>query len=152
MEHDLTIPFVGVSMMMVATLGLLYCRGKSNCSGTRVGAFFLLLLGELLLFPWHSPLDWLKLAMIAGANFVLGVQNEVLEGIAEWLRHFFRRPPGAAPPSGIAPLGGEDSATEGAQDLTSHPNIAVRFAFMDKWSRSPIAAVLRRMFWPDLQV
>ena len=151
-EHDATVPFVGVSMMLAATLGLFYCRGQINCTGTRAGSFLLLMLGELLLFPWHSPIDWLKLAMIAGANFMLGVQNDVLDGIAEWLRSFLRRPPGAAPPSGRTPSGGEDSSTEGAHNVSSTFNAGLQFGSLHTWSSSPMAAVLRRMFWPDLPV
>jgi hypothetical protein len=151
-ENDLTVPFVGVSMMMTATLGLFYCRGKVNCTGTRTSSFLLLMLGELLLFPWHSPLDWLKLAMIAGTNFVLGIQNDVLDGIAEWLRRFLRRPPGAAPPSGMTPSVGDDSATEGAHSVSSGLSAGLQFGTIQTWSSSPMAAVLRRMFWPDLPV
>ena len=152
MELDSTVPFIGLSMMMAATLALCYYRGQPNCSGTRATAFILLLLGEMLLFPWHSPLDWLKLAMIAGANFVLGVRNEVLDGVAEWLRGFFRPPPGTGPATGAMLSKGEKSATRQAGEATSDSGGSALCRTIGAWGGSPLVAVLRRMFWPDLPV
>lgn len=57
MEEVPFVSFVGVSVMLGAVLLLFYQAGQGNSRPKRTLAFAVLLMGELLLFPWDSLVE-----------------------------------------------------------------------------------------------
>lgn len=142
--------FIGVSIMFGAALVLFYNAGQRNSRTKRTFAFAVLLLGELLLFPWDSPVEWLRIAVIAGTNYVIGADRKVLDGVVETIVNLFRRPPTGGSGGSVTGEAGEGAPRADAppaqkdedQDLANEGAL----------ERPGLAAseLMRRMLWPDL--
>jgi hypothetical protein len=145
MEGESLISFLGVSVMLGAVLMLLYQAGQPNSRPQRTVAFAVLLLGELLLFPWDSPVEWLRVGIIAGANYVIGADRRMLNGVIETIRDLFRKPPTGGT-GGSTPL----PSSEGARaDMVPAQDGATNAGVLPKTDLTPLELV-RRMIWPDL--
>lgn len=110
MEGESFISFAGVSVMLAAVLMLFYQAGRGSRRPQRTAAFVVLVLGELMLFPWESPVEWLRVGIIAAANMVVGADRRVLDGVFETIRDLLRRPPrggaGGGTAGGVGGVGG----------------------------------------------
>jgi hypothetical protein len=146
-ESHLLLAFAAVCLVLGAVLVLFYYKGQPNSKGKRALAFVVLLGGEALLFPWSSPVDWLKMAVIATVNYVLGADHITLDGVHDALRDFFHEtPPSGGASSGIQPsapgisLPPEDNALVDPSRTSS------------EWPLPELSLlnVLRRLLWPDL--
>ncbi|HKP54936.1 MAG TPA: hypothetical protein VJ183_20060 [Chloroflexia bacterium] len=148
MEEESFLAFLGAGIMLGAVLVLFYHTDRPDRKGKRTLAFGVLLLGELILFPWGSPVEWLRVAVIASVNYVLGADRRVLDGVIETITDLFRRPPtsgGASSASGsLAP---EQVAVE---ELPVEEKASIDAAFQK--TNFALLEIVRRMIWPDLPV
>jgi hypothetical protein len=149
MIEEMFMSFLGVCLVLGAVLILFYYRMQPNSAHKRACAFIVLLIGEMFLFPWTSLVDWLRVAVIALVNYVVGTDRATLDGIGEAIKDFllrFRKPPRSGGESGqmvehldsTAPT--SDQAASKSDELMSVSQELSVFIF------------LRRMFWPDLSV
>jgi hypothetical protein len=146
-ERELMIAFGAVCLVLGAVLVLFYYKGQPNSKGKRAVAFVFLLVGEALLFPWGSTVDWLKVAVIATVNYVLGADKVTLDGVVEALRNFFHQsPPSGGAPGSTCP---EVVSTTANMDMLSEEIVSQGEA---NWARSELSLirVVLRMLWPDM--
>jgi hypothetical protein len=146
MEDEYVLTLMGLCLMLGAILLLFHYKGKSNSARIRTIAFVVLLVGEGMLFPWDSPLHWLKAAVLAGVNYMLGSELGVFDGVLTTLSEFLHQSLGpGGPPSGAATKSGVQMSGPGksksAPQVSSPTGGDARISWLQ---------VLRRMLWPDL--
>lgn len=144
MEEVSFVSFVGVCVMLGAVLLLFYQAGQRNSRSKRTLAFAVLLMGELLLFPWDSPVEWIRVAIIAGANYVLGADRRILDGVWETIRDLFRKPP----------AGGDGGSSQSLpiEQVLLDKTLAQEEANEAAAFQRPgltVSELVRRMIWPD---